>query len=265
MESQVASDRDGESREESCTWIVCRYVRLIAVVGVLAGLFVAGLFLPVGEWFASLLAWTRGHESWTGALIVAIYVIACLLLLPGSVLTMGAGALLGLLWGMVFVSIGSTLGATAAFLAGRFFARDWVSRKIANHPRFQAIDRAVAREGGKIVLLTRLSPVFPFVLLNYGFGLTRIATWKYILASWLGMIPGTLMYVYIGSALGSLAAVTAGRAERSTVEWVFFGVGLVVTVAVALYVTRVATRALKQEVPEDQRDTLEGPAEGVSV
>jgi uncharacterized membrane protein YdjX (TVP38/TMEM64 family) len=164
--------------------------------------------------------------------------------LPGSVLTLGAGAVFGLVKGAVLVSVAATLGATAAFLVGRYLAREWVAGKVERYPRFAAIDRAVAREGWKIVGLTRLSPVFPFNVLNYAFGLTRVSLRDYFFASWIGMMPGTVMYVYVGSLAGDLAALGAGSRARTPVEWTLYVVGLLATVAVTVYVTRLARAAL---------------------
>jgi len=146
--------------------------------------------------------------------------------------------LFGVAWGSVYVSIGATLGATAAFLVGRYFARAWVTAKIEGSEKFAAIDRAVGDEGWKIVGLTRLSPVFPFTLLNYAFGLTRVRLRDYVLASWIGMLPGTVMYVY----LGSLAR--AGAHQRTPGEWALYALGLAATVAVTVIITRIARRAL---------------------
>ncbi|KKL04544.1 hypothetical protein LCGC14_2615000 [marine sediment metagenome] len=143
------------------------------------------------------------------------------------------------------MSIGSTLGACGAFLVGRTVARRSIERKVAGNPKFAAIDEAVGRQGFKIVLLTRLSPVFPFIFLNYAYGLTKVPFWRYALASWIGMLPGTFMYVYLGSALGSLAEAVSGRQESSVAERVFFVAGLVMAVVVAVVVTRVARKALK--------------------
>src|SRR5262249_61840093 len=123
---------------------------------------------------------------------------------PGSLITLGAGAAFGLIRGTLAVSAGSTLGAAAAFLLGRTLARGWVEHKVANKPRFRALDQAIGAEGFKIVLLLRLSPVFPFNVLNYALGLTRVSFRSYLVASWIGMLPGTVMYVYLGAALGSL-------------------------------------------------------------
>ncbi|MBI4027748.1 MAG: VTT domain-containing protein [Verrucomicrobia bacterium] len=186
---------------------------------------------------------------WGGAALIATYVIACIIFIPGSILTLGAGVLFGVVWGSIYVSIGSTLGATCSFLIGRHLARDWVARKLEHYPQFNLIDRAVAREGWKIVLLARLSPLFPFNLLNYALGLTRIPLSHYILASWIGMIPGTVMYVYLGSLVGSLASLGQGGHQRTTAEWTLYGVGLLATVVVTIYVTRIAKKALSERVP----------------
>ena len=146
------------------------------------------------------------------------------------------------------VSISATLGATAAFLVGRYLARDAIARKIERNEKFAAIDRAVADEGWKIVLLTRLSPVFPFTLLNYAFGLTRVKLSHYVLASWIGMMPGTVMYVY----LGSLVNVGAGHRQRTTGEWVLYGVGLLATIAVTVFVTPLARKALAKKISSSE-------------
>jgi uncharacterized membrane protein YdjX (TVP38/TMEM64 family) len=184
-------------------------------------------------------------------IFVGLYVVATVLFVPGSVLTLGAGAVFGVALGSVCVSISATLGATAAFLVGRYLARDTIARKIEKHEKFATIDRAVADEGWKIVLLTRLSPVFPFTLLNYAFGLTRVKLSHYVLASWLGMIPGTVMYVY----LGSLINVGAGHRQRTTGEWILYGVGLLATVTVTVFVTRLAKRALAKKIGSKTEQT----------
>ena len=167
-----------------------------------------------------------------------------MLFIPGSVLTLGAGAIFGVVWGSGYVSISSTLAATCAFLVGRYLARDAIARKIEGNERFAAIDKAVAREGWKIVGLTRLSPVFPFTLLNYAFGLTQVKLRDFVLASWIGKMPGTVMYVY----LGSLAKAASGERTRTTGEWVLYGVGLLATAVVTVFVTRIAKKALARKM-----------------
>jgi uncharacterized membrane protein YdjX (TVP38/TMEM64 family) len=182
---------------------------------------------------------------WGPAIFVAVYVAAAVLLVPCLILTLGAGAVFGVVTGVIAVSIGATLGATAAFLVGRHLARDAVARRLAAYPAFAAVDAAVARDGWKIVGLTRLSPVFPFVLLNYAFGLTRVPLRPYVLASWIGMMPAVVTFVYVGSVAGDLAGLGAGRA-RTPVEWGYSLVGLAATVAVTVHVTRLARRELRR-------------------
>jgi uncharacterized membrane protein YdjX (TVP38/TMEM64 family) len=194
----------------------------------------------VGNVLKDALDWIVAQGVWSHALFVLVYVVATILLVPGSALGLGAGALFGVVRGSILVSLASTLGATCAFLLGRYLARDWVAQKIAGKPSFKAIDQAVASEGWKIVLLTRLSPVFPFTLLNYAFGLTRVSLREYVLASWLGMMPGTVMFAY----LGSLARVGLENKERTPGEWALYGTGLAATVAVAVVATHIARGAL---------------------
>src|SRR6202030_3113930 len=172
--------------------------------------------IGAGPWLANALDWIRGLGALAPVAFIAIYIAACVLFLPGSILTIGAGVIFGVVRGSIYVSIAATLGATSAFLVGRYFARDWVSRKLEGNAKFKAIDEAVGREGWKIVLLTRLSPVFPFNLLNYAYGLTRVTLRDYFFASWAGMIPGTILYVYIGSLSSDLAgAGTASGGART--------------------------------------------------
>ena len=182
---------------------------------------------------------------------IAIYIIAAVAFLPGSILTLGAGVVFGVVLGSIYVFIGATIGATAAFLVGRYLARDWIAQKIAGNDKFSAIDEAVGQEGFKIVLLTRLSPVFPFNLLNYAYGLTGVSLKDYVLGS-IGMIPGTVMYVYIGSLAGDLAMIGGGDAPTNpTVQWAIRIIGFIATVAVTLYVTNVAKKALAKSVSKE--------------
>ena len=153
--------------------------------------------------------------------------------------------------GSFCVFIGATLGATAAFLVGRYLARGWVSQKIAGNKKFAAIDEAVGKEGLKIVLLTRLSPVFPFNVLNYAYGLTGVSLKDYVIGS-LGMIPGTIMYVYIGSLAGDIATIGAGdQPTNAAVQWAIRIIGFIATVAVTIYVTKVAKKALDEAVTDE--------------
>ncbi len=213
-----------------------KWLLIAAVVAaVAAAFFIFDVRAVLREWLDAI----GRLGAWGPVLFIAAYVVATVLFLPGSVLTLGAGAVFGVALGSVYVSIASTLGATAAFLVGRYLARDWVAKKIEGNAAFAAIDRAVAAEGWKIVGLTRLSPAFPFSLLNYAFGVTRVSLRDYVLASWLGMMPGTVMYVYVGSL-----ARAAGDRSRTPAEWTLYAIGLIATIVVTIFVTRLARAAL---------------------
>lgn len=235
-------------------------IKLIILAVLVVGAIVATLTLPVQEYVERFLAWVEGLGVWGPVIVGAFYIPATVLFIPGSVITLGAGAIFGVVIGTIAVSIGSTLGSTAAFLVGRFFARDWVAGKVANSPKFKAIDDAVAQNGFKIVLLTRLSPVFPYNLLGYMYGITRVKLRDYFFASWIGMFPGTVMYVYLGTVLG-VAAGTTGDREKTTGEYVLLVVGLIATIAVTVVITRVARKALREATGDIETQTEAEPTD----
>jgi uncharacterized membrane protein YdjX (TVP38/TMEM64 family) len=215
---------------------------LVAVAAlVLAGRQLGGLVAEGTRRIAALGAWAPGA-------FVAAYTLATVAFVPGLVLTLAGGALFGVARGTVYVFAGAVLGSSAAFLIARYVARDAIERRIAHNARFRAIDRAIGREGRKIVFLLRLSPVFPFNLLNYALGLTRVRFADYLVAS-LGMLPGTLLYVYGGKVIGDVAAVASGVKPPAGVgAWALLGLGLVATAVVTAVITRAAKRALAEEV-----------------
>ncbi|WP_237741528.1 TVP38/TMEM64 family protein [Anabaena sp. PCC 7108] len=200
------------------------------------------------EIIKNALYWIDGLGTIGAIAFIGIYIIATIAFLPGSILTLGSGVVFGVAWGSVYVFIGATLGATAAFLVGRYLARNWVAKKIADNNKFVAIDKAVSKKGLKIVLLTRLSPIFPFNLLNYALGITGVAFKDYFLGS-VGMIPGTIMYVYLGSLAGNIALIgTEAQPTNQTLTWVIKIVGFIATLVVTVYITSVAKKALDEEV-----------------
>ena len=225
-------------------------IKFVLVLLVLAVLIYIGLKFDTQALLKSSLDWVQKNGALGAAVFIAIYIICTVLFVPGSVLTLGAGAVFGVVKGSIFVSIASTLGAAGAFLIGRYLARDWISKKIEGNKKFKAIDEAVAKEGWKIVGLTRLSPAFPFTLLNYAYGLTRVSLRDYFLASWIGMIPGTVMYVYLGSAAGEGIKAAAGENTSSPGEMALKIVGLIATIIVTVFVTKIAKKALNQKVSE---------------
>jgi uncharacterized membrane protein YdjX (TVP38/TMEM64 family) len=216
--------------------------------GILAGaaivLVLAAFLLPVRDGTASLLDWLSDRGAWTVALLGLAWVPAAILLAPGSLLTLGTGFLLGPGWGIAVVSAGSTLGATAAFLVGRWLGRDWVRERIGSRDAFRGVDQAIAGEGFKVVLLLRLSPLVPYNALNYALSLTGVRLREYVIGSWLGMLPGTLVYVWLGASARSLAAVVTGTAERPAVRLALLAAGLVATALAVGLVARAARRAL---------------------
>ncbi len=212
--------------------------------------FANGLNFSPAELFQSALLWVQSL-GYVGAIaFILIYIVATVTLIPGSLLTLGAGAIFGITWGSVYVFAGAILGETCAFLLGRYLARDWVLAKIAQNETFTALDKALNQEGLKIILLTRLSPIFPFGLLNYAFGVTGISLKDYFLGS-IGMIPMTIAYVYFGSLAGDLAKIgDAAELANPELQWAIRIVGLIATIAATFYITRVARQALDKSLAQ---------------
>jgi len=221
---------------------------VLAAAAAIVALF---LLFDVNSRLRGLLEAIEGLGPAGPVVLIAVYVVATVLFVPGLILTVGAGFVYGVLEGYLYVAVGSVVGGTAAFLIGRTIARARVESRLEGNPRFRAIDRAVSDRGWKIVLLTRLSPVFPFNLQNYMYGVTGISLGHYVLASWIGMIPGTLLYVYLGSAADNLSQIASGELEGGGARTAFFVAGLVATVVVTLYVTRLARHALRSSLPPD--------------
>ena len=222
------------------------YARVGALLLVVAALVASTRMLPLGEWLLVFSRWIQELGPAGVFLYSLVYALAVVLLVPGSILTLVAGAAFGLLPGVASVLSGATIGAALAFLISRHVARRRVESWMETNPRFSAVDKAVAREGWKIVLLTRLSPVFPFSFQNYAYGLTRISFWQYMVASLIGMTPGTFMYVYIGFLGRSSLGAAAGSEDVETLQLVLRIVGLAATVLATIFIARIAAKALKE-------------------
>ena len=218
--------------------------RVVGGLIALAGLVSVSFVVPADDWALALAAWIRGAGVLGAVLFVGVYVLGAVFLLPGSLLTLAAGFAYGPVLGTLVAWPAATLAATVAFLIGRFVARDWVRQRVAAHPRFSAIDRGIGTNGFKIVLLLRLSPIFPFNLLNYGLGLTGVPTHHYVAASLLGMLPGAALYTYLGSLVTSAAALAQGTPNAGPARWLLYGVGFAATLAVTVVLTRIARREL---------------------
>jgi uncharacterized membrane protein YdjX (TVP38/TMEM64 family) len=222
----------------------------------LVALALSALLLPVEAWLIAGVDLIDANPRFAWPIYIAAYIVATVLFVPGTILTLAAGFVFGLPIGVALVSAGSVLGAASAFLVGRYFARDWVRAKMAGMPRFGALDRAATKDGFLIVLLVRLSPLFPFNATNYGFGLTGVSLRDYFFASWIGMLPGTILYVYIGTLAMNLAELAAGGFSSFAASRYLLIAGFVATLALTALVTHRATRALNEQLAE-QRDTRE--------
>ena len=212
--------------------------------------------LPVGRAVAALEGRIGAFGPWAPVVFALIYAAAVVAMVPGSAVTMAAGALFGPLVGTITASIGATSGAALAFLIARHLARGRVERALRGDPRLVALDRAIASGGWKVVALTRLSPVVPFNLQNYAYGLTGIGFWPYILTSWAAMLPGALLYASLGHAgrAGLEAAAAGGEGggrARTPAEWALIGVGLVATVAATAFVARLARASFRRMAGAD--------------
>jgi len=222
--------------------------RILILVSALIALGLLIWALPVGGVIEAVVTWIGEHRETAWLAFFASYVIASIFMIPGSILTVAAGFLFGVVYGTVVVSVSSVAGATAAFLVGRALGREWVRRKVGGDRRLAAVDAATRDRGFLIVMLLRLSPVFPFNALNYFLSVTGVKTGHYVLASWIGMLPATILYVYIGSAAQDLAALLAGEFEAGTAGDILFFAGLGATALVTVLVTRYATRTLRGEL-----------------
>jgi uncharacterized membrane protein YdjX (TVP38/TMEM64 family) len=187
---------------------------------------------------------------WAPFWFIVAYILACVTFFPGVILTLGAGILFGLIKGTFYVSIGATIGAGCAFLLSRYVARKWVMRKFGSNEKFRAIDDAVEKEGWKIVGLIRLSPVFPFIPMNFVFGLTKVPFLHFVFVTWIGIIPITCLFVYLGTLIGDIAALGTRPIASGTTKWVVTAIGIVATVIVTVFITRIARRALARRLPE---------------
>lgn len=217
-------------------------------LAILVGLIVLGRL--VGEYIPIFATWVGGLGLWGPAVFIVAYSLAVVAFVPASLLTLAAGAIFGIQAGTAYVFVAATVGSSLAFLVSRYLARGAVEHRLAGNERFRAIDRAVGEQGRKIVLLLRLSPVFPFNLLNYALGLTRVRFGDYALAS-VGMLPGTLLYVYSGKVAGDVATLASGApVSRGSGGTALLLVGLLATIAVTTLVTRIARRALAEATGE---------------
>jgi uncharacterized membrane protein YdjX (TVP38/TMEM64 family) len=200
--------------------------------------------------------WAKGMGAAGGVLYAIFYIAGTALFFPGLPLTLGAGFLYGAVIGTLVVSPASVAGATLAFLIARYVARDWVTRRIKKYPQAAAIDRAIEKNGFKAVVLLRLQPVLPFNILNYALGLTSIRLRDYMLASWIGMFPATVLYVYLGSIMSDISDLLRGRPNSGMAGRLLLWGGLAAIVVLVWWLGRIARKALREEMGPDSHSGM---------
>jgi len=217
-------------------------LKYLGIAVIVAALIASARFINFQALLTSALEWINNLGPAAAIAFIGIYIVAAVLFFPASILTLGAGVVFGVVQGSIYVFIGATIGATLAFLVGRYLARGWVEKRI---------------EGMKIVLLTRLSPIFPFNLLNYAYGLTKVTFRDYVFGTF-GILPGTIMYVYVGSLAKNLATLASDSVETpSGVQWAIRILIFITVVGVTFYITKIARRALNQKVETETNPSVD--------
>lgn len=221
--------------------------KIFVALLIIAAIIIAYRFLPVSEWLRGFQTYVRGLGALGYVVYIVVYAVCVVAFVPASILTLGAGAIFGFVGGTIVVVIGATIGATLAFLLARTVMRKRIEKMTESNKKFRALDRAIANEGMKIVFLVRLAVVFPFTYINYAFGLTAIPLWRYVVATFLGIIPATAAFVFASSA-----ATKAATGETSNITKIVYITGGVVAIIVSVLIGRIATRAIKRAGVDEQ-------------
>ncbi len=233
-------------------------IGVVIIALLIVAVIIAGPHLA--KWAESLLEWVESLGHFGPLAMIGGYAAVCTFSVPGAPLTLGCGFLFGVVKGTVIATIGSTIGATVAFLIARFGGRGFFRAKVGKRIRFRRLDRAARHHGFTIVLLTRMSPLFPFNLLNYVFGFTSVHFKDYILATMIGVVPVSILYVYVGSLMKTLAQVATGKVDPAALQpWVIV-TPLILTVAAVALLATIAKRLLEKALRAEER-----PSAGVST
>jgi uncharacterized membrane protein YdjX (TVP38/TMEM64 family) len=210
----------------------------VLIAAVVLAAFLAWHFLPLEDWIQDFTTWIASLGVWGVIAFGVLYVIATLLLAPGSVMSIAAGVAFGL-WGLPLVLVSATTGAGLAFLIARYLAHERVTAALENHPKFKAVGKAIDDQGWKVVGLVRLSPQIPFAVTNYFFGVTNVGFWPFVITTLVGVTPATFIYVNLG-AMGH-GASTGGDGLR----WTVLVVGLIAGIVAGVLIGRKARRKLQ--------------------
>ncbi len=219
------------------------HLKLLAVLGAGAVVVLSYLLLPVSEWLTSFQSYVNNFGALGWLIFIVVYALTAFFLIPGSILTVAAGVAYGL-WAFPLVIAGATLGSAISFLAARHVFHDKVQSRIGEYPKFSAVNEAIREEGWRVVFLLRLSPALPFSLQNWFLGLMPVGFWPSQIATFFGIMPGTLLYVWVSSLGGEAAA--GGMQGASILRYTLLGIGLLATLAVTVIITRKAREKLKE-------------------
>jgi uncharacterized membrane protein YdjX (TVP38/TMEM64 family) len=217
--------------------------RPLLLIAALVSVVVLLRLLGVAERLADLKEWLRGVGPLAPLVYIAVYIVAVVAALPALPFTITGAALFGSVTGVILVSIASTAGAGLAFLVARYLARERMVRRFSGNETFRKLDRMTKEHGAVVVAITRLIPLFPFNLLNYGFGLTAIPFRTYLLWSWLCMLPGTVLYVVGVDAV--LSALSQGK-----IPWPLIAVAAAAAV-ILIFLVKAANRRLRRKPGAD--------------
>jgi uncharacterized membrane protein YdjX (TVP38/TMEM64 family) len=221
--------------------------RPVLLLALVIAILVLARYLGLADRLGDLRDWIKSLGALGALVFILIYVVAVVAALPAAPISVAAAALFGSVWGVILINIGATLGAGLAFLVGRYFARVAVVNWLGRNEKFRRLDELTEEHGAIIVALTRLVPIFPFNLLNYGFGLTRVPFWTYVFWTWLCIIPGTILYVVGADAV--LQGVAQGK-----VPWT-----LVLVFGLAVACLTILVRFAKRRLQVRQQESGNGP------
>lgn len=223
-------------------------ISILLIAAVVGGLF----YFDAQSYVLRLFEWLDGLGAWAPPLFILIDMLVVVFVLPGVIFTLGAGFLFGVLKGSLYVIIGTTLGATTAFITAKHFFGERASMFLLSHPKLKIVDEEFRHKGWKIILLTRLVPFFPFKLSNYFFGVAQFSLRDFFFGSLFGIMPITIFNVYIGSLSADLATLGLRSSSRSKAEWIVYGIGFVITIGALVYITRLARKALDNYISKEK-------------
>jgi len=252
------TDKDSMKKDKSCKKRLLSALRLTVLLILLAGICTFfGLFLlddSFEDGFIEVLSWMTSLPTGLSAgIMILLYSVSLLFFCPGTPFNMAAGFLYGIVLGCTVALAGCILGAVIAFVLGRTIARDWVKAKMESKPKFKAVDWALRKNGLYIVFLTRLSPLFPFPLLNYAFGVTQIKSWQYLLGTALGVTPGTIGYTYLGTLMRNVADLWSTSVSDEDGEIIWWAVGGGLTLLSIIAISIITQRAISNATKEYEK------------